>query len=306
VNSCGCNQGDTSVLISGNGTQSDNNVRLNQNSSTDLFQNNNANVVNAIDSNAKTGGNDANRNTGGDVLVHTGDAQSIVTVGTQANANWARVGGNGGNGGSTDVVISGNGSFSDNRVRLNSDPSVTLVQDNNAYVVNTVDSNAKTGGNDANDNTGGDVTVRTGSALSDTLVDNQVNFNAADVDCGCVSDVFAKIAGNGTGSDNKIVADLGGDNSVFQGGGEGAGNDASLVNALNGDAFTGWNDANRNTGSVGNDPMLGTGDAQSVNTVHNSGNVNVYGSGIDLPSVGNLHFNFDMGNLFGGLWNWMV
>lgn len=290
VNGCNCDS-DADVLISGNGSKSDNDANLTTSNDVSVFQTNKADVYNDIDTDANTGGNDAKRNTGGDVTILTGDASTDVDVKTQANANWASVGGN--NGGSSDISLKilGNGSKSDNSIYLTSDQSVVLVQDNAAYVYNKVDADAKTGHNDANDNTGGDVTIDTGDADVNVDVDNWVNFNAADIDCGCLTDVLAKISGNGSDSDNDIKAKIAKELSEFQD------NASDLYNYVDGDAKTGDNDAKRNTGPVAHDPTeIMTGDATSDTTVNNSGNVNVLGPSVDwhLPEGFDLDFHFDL------------
>jgi len=298
VNSCGCQNGGASVLVSGNGTDSTNTANVSQNNATSLFQTNTAVVTNNVDANAKTGNNKANDNTGGDTFINSGNASNTVLVGTTANANVAHIGGGTGNAGGLDVVISGNGSDSDNTVNLSSDPSLTLVQGNTAVISNNVDADANSGGNKANDNTGGDTTVKTGDATSHVGVDNMVNFNAASADCGCVSDVFAKIAGNGTDSDNAINAELGGGREAFQA------SEALLGNDVNGDAKTGYNKADDNTGPAGIDPVfVQTGDSDSWTSVSNTGNANVFGPGANLP--GNIHLTFDM-NWMGNVWSWFM
>lgn len=309
VAGCGsCAGGDTTVKVMGNGADSRNSADVTTSGSTTIYQNNDADVTNRVDANAKTGGNDANSNTGGNVRVTTGNARADVTVSTEANANVATVGSRGAgaaSGGSLDVLISGNGADSDSSVAVTVDPSVVLVQDNSAYVRNHVNADAKTGYNDANRNTGGNVTVDTGSARTDAMVDNAVNFNAAAVDCGCLlDDATAKIAGNGFDSSNDITANLGGDLSVFQGGREGAGNRADLSNWVDGNAKTGANDSNSNTGSaLANDPLVFTGNASSDTSTSNTGNVNVYGPHADftLPTGLNLDFHFDLSSLWGSL-----
>lgn len=290
VNGCNC-ENDADVLISGNGSYSDNTAKLKTYNDVEVFQTNAAAVSNDIDTDAKTGDNDAERNTGGDVTIMTGNASTDVDVKTQANSNVANVGGN--NGGSSDISLKilGNGSKSDNDIYLRSNQSVVLVQDNAAYVYNDIDADAKTGHNDANDNTGGDVTIDTGDADVNVDVDNMVNFNAADIDCGCLTDVLAKISGNGSDSDNEIKAKIEKEMSDFQE------NASDLYNDVDGDAKTGHNDAKRNTGSVhGGDPEILTGDATSDTTVDNSGNVNVLGPSVDwhLPEGLDLDFHFDL------------
>jgi len=125
-----------------------------------------------------------------------------------------------------------------------------------------------------------------------------VNFNAADVDCGCVLDLTAKIAGNGTDSDNKIKADVEGGSEVFQD------NAICLDNSGDVDADTGDNDAEDNTGSVDSDPSITTGDADTNVSVENSGNANSYGDNVDSdwPSFDfDFSFDFDLSDLLAAL-----
>lgn len=290
-----CQSGDTDVLIGGNGTKSDNKVELDQNNKTGVFQENTATVVNNVDADAKTGSNDADDNTGGDVKIDTGDAETKVTVSTTANANQAQVGGGAGaQGGTVSAKILGNGSYSDNTIKLDLDHETAVVQDNLALVTNYVDADAKTGYNDADDNTGGEVAIDTGDAKADVTIDNMVNFNAAEVDCGCLLDITAKVHGNGTDSDNEIKGYFDDETEVFQGGKDGAGNTAVLSNVGYADAKTGANDAEDNTGSVeGGDPSIDTGDATSKTTVENSGNVNVFGD-IEAWEMPEVDFDFNL------------
>jgi len=307
IDPCNCNNGDTKVAILGNGSDSLNNAELENNNKTNLNQNNNAVVVNNVDTAAKTGENDANKNTGGNVTVLTGDATAHANVATQANANVAQIGsGNGnGNNGSTQLIINGNGSASKNNIDLENENNTTLVQGNNAVVTNNVDADAFTGRNNADSNTGGDVKVFTGNANAAANVDNMLNFNAANIDnCGCGDNVIAKVAGNGSQSKNKIEAEFANDVKAWQGSGE-RGNDAVLVNDVNADAKTGLNDANKNTGTSNiADPVeVFTGDSTTNTTVTNNANANVFGTvpTIVWPNSSDLNFNFDFNftGLFG-------
>lgn len=298
-----CEESDVEVKISGNGTGSDNYVGIkSEGDATNIFQENNAVVNNSVKTDAKTGDNNAKRNTGGEVIIRTGDAEAKTNVSTTANNNQAVVGG-GRDGGSLSAVISGNGYNSDNSIELELDRVTTIVQDNLAVVANELATYAGSGDNDTNDNTGGDTGIWTGDAKAHTYVDNMVNFNAADIDCGCIlEDVHAKVSGNGTDSDNDITADLGGEQNVFQGGKEGAGNLATLLNGLETDAETGDNNAKYNTGEADSDPFIYTGDAYTVSDVSNAGNVNVFGSSwdamMDWPEV---EFDFSFNFAFAGL-----
>jgi hypothetical protein len=277
-----CPSGDTEVVISGNGTHSDNEVELEQKSETGVFQSNDADVDNDVDADASTGGNDADDNTGGDVEIDTGAAKSSVDVSTQANANSAKVGGAGNSAGELSAWITGNGSYSDNEIELELEHETAVVQENDADIDNDVDADADTGWNDADDNTGGDVLIDTGAAEANVEVDNMVNFNWADVDCGCLLDLEAKIAGNGTDSDNEIKAEFEDALEAFQG------NDADLDNDVDADADSGKNDADDNTGDVeGSDPSIETGNAKDTVEVSNSGNSNQFGGEADweFPEV---------------------
>lgn len=286
VQNCDCDGGNTTVEISENGSNSDNEATLNTSSTTDVYQDNLANVYNYVDADARTGNNDANRNTGGDVLVRTGHARADVEVSTHANANVASVGGDGNGAGKTKLLIWGNGSNSDNSIDLTRDRSILLVQNNIADVYNYVDADARTGRNDANDNTGGDVTIDTGNALARVDVDNELNFNVAEVSCGCDMDLLAKVAGNGTDSDNDITASLSDLLDVYQD------NFGALDNDVDADAKTGRNRANRNTGPAGDDPTVFTGHALDDVHVSNNANTNVFGPGADLELPEGFHFDF--------------
>ena len=295
-----CSTGNTNVNISGNGAYSDNGVTLGQSTNTTVSQNNVANVTNNVNADAKTGGNDAYKNTGGDVTISTGKALVDASVSTTANMNVAHVGSAlGASNPSASFVISGNGAGSDNYITAELAKTTSVTQDNTANVTNDVDADASTGHNDAGFNTGGDQMIHTGDVAVIADVDNAVNFNAADVDCGCTWDVLAKIAGNGAeGShnwwfdypDNIIDLTLDSTQAVGQG------NVANLTNDLEDlDAKTGHNDLESNTAEVNGDPVISTGNAAVRTGVSNSGTVNTVGDlPFDMPEMpSNVEFSFN-------------
>jgi hypothetical protein len=305
----GCNcAGDTNVKVSGNGAYSDNLVTLKDTNTNSVSQANEANVTNNVDNTAKTGDNKANENTGGDVVIVTGNAQATANVKTVANANSASIGGGAGAGNaSASFVVSGNGAGSNNWINADLANANTIAQANDANITNDVNSTAKTGYNDAGFNTGGDVVIATGNAKSGATVDNMVNFNSADLDCGCVTDVLAKIEGNGANPShdwwnkdaNGILLTLDNTNAVGQA------NEADLSNNVDANAKTGNNDAKLNTGSVSNDdPAIITGDATNMTDVSNTGNANSVGSDpfvIPMPGGTNLSISFNLQSLLGFL-----
>src|SRR3989344_4668472 len=194
----GCCETDVDVEISGNGWKSDNDANLKLSTSTDVFQNNYAKIKNDVDADSDTGDNDA-----------------AVLIDNKVNSNWAKIG-DGSGGASVSLKILGNGAESDNDINLAFARSLLLTQDNFASIKNDVDADAETGENDGNYNTGGAVSIDTGDATVGVAIDNLANFNFADLDCGCILDVLAKVAGNGWESDNEINAALYDTKAAFQ------------------------------------------------------------------------------------------
>jgi hypothetical protein len=234
---------------------------------TEVQQNNNASVVNTVDSNTDTGSNKANKNNGGDVSISTGDAKSRVGLLTVANSNSATVGGGqDADPNASSIKIVNNGADSNNDVDVDADLSTKLWQTNGASVVNGVSANAYTGDNQANKNNGGDVSIdMTGDALSLVGVANTLNFNTATVDCCGLWGVDAKIANNGADSRNDIDFDLDSCVLITQD------NDASVDNDIDANADTGSNKADKNNGGeVG----IATGDADVLVGISNLLNFN--------------------------------
>ena len=268
LNTAGTALASTNIVISGNGAGSDNAATVSQSNVNTVTQNNTANVTNNVTSNANTGKNDANFNTGGDVKVQTGGASTTTTVTNALNNNTAKV--DCCAAGDTDVLIKGNGAFSDNTVNLGSTNANTVNQDNTANVTNNVTSNANTGKNDANFNTGGDVRIQTGPATTTTTVKTQANSNTAVIGGTGVGAMVTptasfRIIGNGAGSDNAIIAALENANTVDQD------NTAYVTNNVTSNANTGENDAKFNTGG---DVFVTAGPATATVGVDNKVNFN--------------------------------
>lgn len=173
----------TSVVVSGNGTDSDNTVNLEINRTVDIFQQNTADVDNSVNASANTGGNEASDNTGGNVSIGTGNATTRLTLSTSANSNT-----NSGNccvgDLSVDAKISGNGSDSDNEINLRLNNSHNFIENNSLDIDNRLELYANTGDNKASGNTGGDVQINTGNALIELLLTNSGNSNQIECDCG--------------------------------------------------------------------------------------------------------------------------
>lgn len=178
------------VVIAGNGAESDNAVTLNNETNTSLSQTNLAEIANEVSSNMQTGDNKASFNTGGDVLLSTGNATSNTTIDNMANFNFADLTACGcittGHG---TIAIFGNGAFSDNSVSDNLGSNVSAEQTNLADIVNEVggqdglwleriDGNGGgTGDNSAKFNTGGATILLTGNESNTTDLSTSANVN---------------------------------------------------------------------------------------------------------------------------------
>lgn len=312
----GCCAVDASVEVSGNGADSRNNADLTLGTNTEVFQTNVANIRNDVNADAVTGDNRASRNTGGDVMVTTGDADTTVLVDNSVNSNVARIGDTGTAAGSVSLMVMGNGADSRNNVDLTLGRSLSLLQDNYADVRNDVDADAVTGFNDANRNTGGDALIDTGDASTGVAVDNMANFNVADLDCGCLLDVLAKVSGNGADSRNEIAAELVDDRLAFQTNDYSCDDQGTVYgleilgrkhregcNEVNADAVSGDNNLRESTGEVEGDPSVMTGTADTLVDVSNSANSNVL-TDEGTMTMPTFDFNFDFGTNFGFLWTW--
>jgi hypothetical protein len=300
---CCASNGNTEIKVAGNGADSENVVGYETKSENKIDQNNDADFDNNVKHlYAKTGNNDANKNTGGDVSVETGDASVKVAVTNWANANSARIGGAHDNGNDVSLIILENGADSDNSIKVEMESESEIDQDNEADFDNNIGGSANSGDNDADKNTGGEVMIETGDATVDVTVDNMANFNWADLNCGCtVGDLTAKIAGNGYDSENAIEGEFESEQNVEQD------NDADFNNNVKYlDAETGNNDSDKNTGYEGSDPSIETGDADVTVNAANSANMNSVGSeGPEWPemNVGGVHvsLDFDLGDLLDAL-----
>jgi hypothetical protein len=256
---------ETSIVISGNGTDTENTATVGFSQTTQVVQENNADVFNKVEADADTGDNKAEDNTGGDVSIETGDADVTVKAETSVNTNSAEVGCC--PGGDVEVKISGNGSGSNNDAALSLGSSVQLTQGNFADVTNLVEADADTGDNKAEDNTGGDVSIDTGNASTSVTLKTSGNSNSALVggSGGGLGSVSAIISGNGEDSDNDIILGLGSTVFFVQE------NFADIFNKVDADADTGENKAEDNTGG---EASIETGDAEVDVTIDNMVNFN--------------------------------
>lgn len=266
-----------SSVIAGNGFGSDNRVTNTSTSSNSTVQNNTANVSNNVTSSSNTGGNVANGNTGGSVLLSSGDSAQQVRINNQANINQASGGCGCTSNGSTNAggSLSGNGAESSNSIFNNSSNTNSLFQTNNAQFNNSVTERANTGNNVASDNTGGlsgsGVAILSGSANSAVGINNQANANFASMGGGMGMAAMtpaqsgAQVLGNGFGSDNRVFNSQNNSNTTVQN------NNSTVNNRVFQTSNTGNNYGSRNTGG---DVLLSSGGSNAWTMLNNASNIN--------------------------------
>ena len=171
----------------------------------------------------------------------------------------------------TNVTVSGNGPDSTNKVKVKNVKKTKLKQSNTSSVVNSIGVSQNTGGNTANKNNGGDVTVTSGNATATVNVTNSTgsNYMTWDSVCGCmVSDTTVDVKDNGADSYNKVKVVNYDSTKVTQN------NTAAIVNAISVGQTTGDNKANKNNGGA---VEVTSGDASAEITVENTTGDNVLG-----------------------------
>lgn len=194
----GCGPGDLQAKNVGNGAGSTNDALLDSSVNNLSFQNNDALVENNLTLAANSGDNKADRNTGGDSTVVTGDANVSANSLVFANNNiegkvvYAVVNIFGDLIGdiilpdgsvlsccfsNAEVVNSGNGSDSTNTGSINQTANNNLYQFNTLDIQNNLVFDANTGDNDVSRNTDGTSRVTTGDSNSIAQVLNVSNLN---------------------------------------------------------------------------------------------------------------------------------
>ena len=236
------------IVITDNGSGSNNEVQTQVETSTNIEQSNESNISNEVVTEANTGGNEASGNTGGDINLTTGDVNQNLSIENSVNSSVVE----------TEccpqdasVNISGNGADSENGVflALNNNTDVYIGQ--NADVKNKIKGVANTGENTANSNTNGNVSIDTGNIYAGGSIENgPINIHSVRVPSGG-GDYSLKIVENAASSINEIAAWFDNDNYVF------VNNEADIFNFVNWDLNTGRNNANGNTGG---DVSIKTGD----------------------------------------------
>ena len=225
------------------GANSQNTIDVTVNDQRNINVTNDAHVDTAMGAIANTGFNTANRNTLGGAIA-TGIAEADAFVANLLNQTWL-VGGNG----AGNLALSGNnnqtGSGSTNSTNVSSNSGGTANVSNNADVNNQGNMDANTGNNQTNDNTGNG-TVAAGTAGVAGGADNNIN--------------HTQLAGDPAGL-NITTSD-----------------NANIANSFSGNANSGGNQTDRNTGAAASTGGNG-GDGGNGGGGNNGGGTTTTGDG---------------------------
>lgn len=162
-----------------------------------------------------------------------------------------------------ELTITGNGGGSQNEVNITSQTTTTIKQTNQAQVVNDVKPTANSGDNQTSGNTGNS-NITTGNIDSKTTVENQGNVSKADNPCCPSPGTTVTISGNGENSQNSVSVANGNQTNVD------INQKAEIKNEITGQASTGGNQANDNSGNV----SINTGNITAQENIDNH-NINV-------------------------------
>ena len=157
--------------IKDNGAGSYNKIEVVNVETCNVVQGSETNVLSVVSASASTGGNSASFNTGGDVTVTSGNATATATLTVTGGSNTATnpccCDKNPCEGApAPSTLISDNGAFSYNKVKVFNFSNSSVVQGASTNVGAYVGAKAKTGKNKAWFNTGGTTDVTSGSATS--------------------------------------------------------------------------------------------------------------------------------------------
>lgn len=260
-----------SFEVSGNGSNSENEISIEKDRNVQVNQNNNSNIVNDINVSANTGNNEVSDNTGGEVEVETGDTTIEAVIVNDTNYNEAVVEqcdcDN-----EVNVKVSGNGTDSENEVDLEFDNETNVVQNNRSRIRNRLNFDANSGNNDVEDNTGGEVELTTGNVTLGALVENIANRNVASVGGNGGNggtEVDLEVSGNGSDSENEVDLEFDNEVGIWQD------NYTTIGNYFLFAGNSGDNDVEDNTVGSDEDPSLTTGDVTVGAFVGNAAGFNV-------------------------------
>lgn len=253
------------IVVQNNGSDSDQEVAVQETSSRNVTQDNNTSIKNHINLNGDTGSNSISDTTGGESYMETGDASAGVHLSNVGNTNSAIVDNCGDCNGGTSVLVKGNGSDTQNTVAVDRTDAVVLFQTNTLDLDNDVKVDLNTGDNVFDDNTGSKVVGVTGDADAHIDIHNNANANSAVVAGTGNGATAVEVVGNGSESTNKVGLGLASTVLLTQA------NNTDIDNKVSTKLNTGGNSASDNVAEL---VGMGTGDAGADIAISNAAGFN--------------------------------
>ncbi len=250
------------ITIIGNGSGSTSEVNVTAATQTNIEQSNTAIINNDVSSTSNSGNNQADNNSGGDqTAVQSGSASSSVEITNEANSSSVTQNCCSSPAPGT-VSISGNGDNSANNANVSNSSSTTVTINNNATITTNIHGTANSGGNKAENNTGGNVSITTGAVSVRENVINVVNNANVEISKNSNPEFYTKIGGNGAGSlnDSKVVNSA---HQIIK-----VNNTADILNISTWFANSGQNEAFNNSGG---DVSVITGPVEIESIIKNVG-----------------------------------
>lgn len=179
-NDC-CAENETGLNITGNGSNSDNQINYNQDNSNNVNVYQNANISTSIVGFINTGNNRANDNSGGSNTIITGDIHAAERI-INGPINFSQITISPLNEKVT-ATIKDNGSDSDNNINYATNNNQFINVNNYSIIDNYSFWYLNTGNNEASDNRGGDVLIETGDIDFISVIKNFINKSVIEIDC---------------------------------------------------------------------------------------------------------------------------
>ncbi|QQS38695.1 hypothetical protein IPM62_04910 [Candidatus Woesebacteria bacterium] len=229
------------ITITGNGSDTNNEVNIQVENNQNVVQTNTANIDNNIHIDSNTGGNTASEN-GGEVEIVTGDTSQTVVVENNTNTSLVDTGDCCQN--ETEITIVGNGNGSTNTTSVFQELNTQVVVNQNTTIKNTIYGNVNTGNNVANQNNG-NVNISTGSiTVAGGINNGPINIHDVKVNSDKSTSTNMVINENGVNSFNSLnYTNTANDTTYIF-------NTANILNNVLWDLNTGNNHANGNSGDV--------------------------------------------------------
>ena len=248
---------DLNIEISGNGTDTNNQIDISSSQNIEVNQTNVGNINNSTQTAQNTGGNSASGNSS-DVQISTGNTQTSIQIENSLNQNQTNI-----NNccGEVNLNINDNGSQSSNQINVSSPQTQTANISNYGGTTNQTTIGANTGKNISSQNSA-QVSIKTGHVIVTSNIQNRSNQNSINL-AEPFLNTISSVRGNGPQSTNSITADWQASSLIS------ISNSSRTNNTQKFNLNTGGNEASNDT-----NPIIDTGDILLNLNLANQTNLN--------------------------------